>query len=127
MSSRLTIRKIALLVLIISSLAVVLRDQILKESGIIEFDTPYDIGRVDQGLKIEGKKIRALIMDPHGAQTVVFTNNRDSVAIEYIRFYRMAQQIIKQPKDILILGAGGYTSTRDLLRLFPMTNTVKSI
>lgn len=94
--------------------------------GRITFDTPYTYGYlVDQtrsqqwGLGPEVTTVRMLVTDPYGVQAAVLPDSPDTTLVDYIRAYRLGPELRPEARNILVLGAGGYTAVRDLLKVAP--------
>lgn len=62
-----------------------------------------------------GRRVRVMMTDPNGAQSLIYTDSPDELVSDYTKFYDLAFHFKPDTKRILMLGGGGYCVPRHIL------------
>lgn len=84
----------------------------------VQIDTAYNhISIVESVMRdgAEGRRIRIMMTDPKGAQSVMYVEDPTALVSDYTKFYDLAFHFKPDVKNILMLGGGGYCVPRHVL------------
>ncbi len=81
----------------------------------IDFDTRYNHIRIQDGMA-DGHRARYLMTDPGSAQSGMRLDDPDSLLFDYTRHYAIGWHIKPDAEKFLMLGGGGYSVPKYLLR-----------
>lgn len=87
---------------------------VFKPNFVADQDTQY--GRiVVRDTKLNGEDVRYLSTDNSGWQSAVYLKDPDILVFNYMRAYRLANDIDPRPQKALMIGGAGYTFPRNFL------------
>lgn len=81
----------------------------------LHIETPYNHISVVESNLAGGRRVRILMTDPQGAQSLMYTDNPNELVSDYTKFYDLAFHFKPDAKRILMLGGGGYCVPRHVL------------
>ncbi len=80
-------------------------------------ETPYNALIVREGRTADGRAVRVLVTDPGKAQAAVYPDQPEELVFPYTWFFGDGAALMSTPPSrILMLGGGGYSMVRNLLR-----------
>ncbi|NLL37207.1 MAG: fused MFS/spermidine synthase [Fretibacterium sp.] len=77
-------------------------------------ETPYSHLWIAESFS-GGRRVRIMMTDPHGAQSLMYTDNPTELVSDYTKFYDLAFHFKEDAGNLLMLGGGGYCVPRYLL------------
>ena len=80
-----------------------------------QIDTPYNHISIVEGHVGGGRRVRIMMTDPKGAQSLMYTDDPTELVSDYTKFYDLAFYYKPGAKKILMLGGGGYCVPRHVL------------
>ncbi|MCR4819468.1 MAG: fused MFS/spermidine synthase [Fretibacterium sp.] len=80
-----------------------------------QIDTAYNHISIVESNMEDGRRIRIMMTDPKGAQSLMYTDNPTELVSDYTKFYDLAFHYKPGAKKILMLGGGGYCVPRHVL------------
>ena len=87
------------------------------DSGIDDIDTAYSRIWVMNIKDPESKRpVRILRTDSTCSQSTVFINSPNELYPNYTKFYRLGEHFVPEAERVLVIGGGGYSTPRDILR-----------
>ncbi|MDR1873942.1 MAG: fused MFS/spermidine synthase, partial [Synergistaceae bacterium] len=78
-------------------------------------ETLYNHIWVAENVRSSGRRVRVMMTDPEGAQSVMYTDNPTELVSDYTKFYNLAFRFNPETRRILMLGGGGYCVPRHVL------------
>lgn len=81
----------------------------------VQIDTRYNHISIVENHMLDGRRVRIMMTDPKGAQSLIFTDNPNELVSDYTKFYDLAFHFKPDTKKILMLGGGGYCVPRHVL------------
>ncbi len=78
-------------------------------------DTPYNHIWIAETVRSSGRRVRVMMTDPNGAQSVVYTDSPSELVSDYTKFYDLAFYYKPEAKKILMMGGGGYCVPRHIM------------
>ena len=81
----------------------------------MHIDTPYNHISIVESNQADGRRVRILMTDPQGAQSLMYTDDPNELVSDYTKFYDLAFHFKPDTKNILMLGGGGYCVPRHVL------------
>ena len=81
----------------------------------VHIETPYNHISVVESTQAGGRRVRILMTDPQGAQSLMYTDNPTELVSDYTKFYDLAFHFKPDTKRILMLGGGAYCVPRHVL------------
>lgn len=90
-----------------------------QKSNLIE--TSYSTIKIsDRTDRETGRPVRLLTFDPRGAQSAIFTDNKDNDLVStYTKFFRLADYFNPASNKTLLIGGGAFVYPRDYLTRHP--------
>jgi spermidine synthase len=86
---------------------------------IAQIDTPYQRIRIQEGTDLRtGRPARTIATDRFGAQSIRYLDG-DELAAPYLRYFYLAEHFFAAPKNVLMIGAAGYSYPQDFIKRFP--------
>ncbi|MDR1732235.1 MAG: fused MFS/spermidine synthase [Synergistaceae bacterium] len=82
-------------------------------------ETPYNHIWVAENMRASGRRVRVMMTDPLGAQSVMYTDNPTELVSDYTKFYDLAFRFNPGIKRVLMLGGGGYCVPRHVMEEHP--------
>jgi spermidine synthase len=82
-------------------------------------ETPYNHIWIAETMRSSGRRVRIMMTDPEGAQSVMYTDNPTELVSDYTKFYDLAFHYNPGAKKILMLGGGGYCVPRHVMEEHP--------
>lgn len=82
-----------------------------------DIDTEYNRVQIFRSEK-NGREIRAMSFDPFATQSAIYIDD-GKPALDYSRFYHLAEHYNPNFKRVLIIGGAGYSAPRDFLERYP--------
>lgn len=79
-------------------------------------ETPYNALVIREGRTAEGRLMRVLATDPGKSQAAVYPEQPDELAFPYTRLFAEGAALPSRLSRVLMLGGGGYSMARWLLR-----------
>jgi spermidine synthase len=87
---------------------------------VFESDTHYNHCLVYEGADVQtGRPSRALLTDRFARQSAVFTDGKDDLVLEYLKYFRFGAHFCPDAQRALLLGGGGFTYVADFFRRNP--------
>ena len=80
-----------------------------------QIDTAYNHISIVESNMEDGRRIRIMMTDPKGAQSLMYTDEPTELVSDYTKFYDLAFHYKPDTKKILMLGGGGYCVPRHIL------------
>ena len=80
-----------------------------------QIDTAYNHISIVESNMEGGRRVRIMMTDPKGAQSLMYTDEPTELVSDYTRFYDLAFHFKPDTKKILMLGGGGYCVPRHIL------------
>ena len=85
-----------------------------------QIDTRYSHLSVAESIdRRNGRRLRILITEPGAAQSLMYLDNPSELVSEYTKFYDLAFRYNPGIKRILMLGGGGYSVPKHILKEYP--------
>ena len=81
----------------------------------VHIETPYNHISVVESTQAGGRRVRILMTDPQGAQSLMYTDNPNELVSDYTKFYDLAFHFKPDAKSVLMLGGGAYCVPRHVL------------
>jgi len=81
----------------------------------VHIETPYNHISIVESNQADGRRVRILMTDPQGAQSLMYTDDPNELVSDYTKFYDLAFHFKPDTKNILMLGGGGYCVPRHVL------------
>ena len=81
----------------------------------MHIETPYNHISVVESNQADGRRVRILMTDPQGAQSLMYTDAPNELVRDYTKFYDLAFHFKPDTKRILMLGGGAYCVPRHVL------------
>lgn len=78
-------------------------------------ETPYNHIWVVERMRSSGRRVRIMMTDPNGAQSLIYTDNPNELVSDYTKFYDLAFYYKPNTSKILMLGGGGYCVPRHVM------------
>ncbi|MDR3230253.1 MAG: fused MFS/spermidine synthase [Synergistaceae bacterium] len=82
-------------------------------------ETPYNHIWIVESQRASDRRVRIMMTDPEGAQSVMYTNNPTELVSDYTKFYDLAFHYNPGAKKVLMLGGGGYCVPRHVMEEHP--------
>ncbi len=79
-------------------------------------ETAYNALVVREGRTADGRTVRVLVTDPGKAQAAAYPDHPEELVFPYTRFFGDGAALAANPSRVLMLGGGGYSMARNLLR-----------
>ena len=81
----------------------------------VHIETSYNHISIVESNQADGRRVRILMTDPQGAQSLMYTDDPNELVSDYTKFYDLAFHFKPDTKNILMLGGGGYCVPRHVL------------
>ncbi len=91
-----------------------------EQRGEVDLDTPYNRIRISSGIERgSNRPVRFMRTGPRWFQSAIYPDAPHELAVPYTRFFRLHRHFKPGARSFLVIGGGGYTSPRDILRKHP--------
>lgn len=95
-------------------------DAHLTSVGYHDIDTRYNRILIYQSVEDgTGKKTQVMVTGPKAQQSAMYLDDPLDLVLEYTRFYNLASHFKPEMKRVLMLGGGGYSFPKYMLKHYP--------
>lgn len=81
----------------------------------VHIETPYNHISVVESNQANGRRVRIMMTDPQGAQSLMYTDDPNELVSDYTKFYDLAFHFKPDAQRVLMLGGGAYCVPRHVL------------